>query len=86
MTDGVRGRALIININNFSHPELERKGSEEDYKNLHRLFKDLRFDIVKTRKDLTDLTASVGNSFFSESYSLEITILSEYIERRIKLK
>ena len=73
MTDGVRGRALIININNFSHPELERKGSEEDYKKLQRLFKDLRFGIVKTRKDLTDLTASVGNSFFEKMFSLELT-------------
>ena len=73
MTDGVRGRALIINIHNLDHPELERKGSEEDYKNLQRLFKDLRFGIVKTRKDLTDLTASVGNSFFEKMFSLELT-------------
>ena len=66
MSEGVRGRALIININNFNHPDLERKGSEEDYKNLVRLFKDLRFHIVKTRNDLTDLTASVGNSYLQK--------------------
>ena len=66
MSEGVRGRALIININNFNHPDLERKGSEEDYKNLQRLFKDLRFHIVKTRNDLTDLTASVGNSYLQK--------------------
>ena len=66
MSEGVRGRALIININNFNHPDQERKGSEEDYKNLVRLFKDLKFDIVKTRNDLTDLTASVGNSYLQK--------------------
>ena len=61
MSEGVRGRALIINIKNFNHPQLERKGSEEDYKNLVRLFQELRFDIVKTKKDHTDLTALVSN-------------------------
>ena len=62
MSDGVRGRALIINIKNFNHPDLERKGSEEDYKNLVRLFTDLKFDVLKRKKGYTDLTALVSNS------------------------
>ena len=62
MSDGVRGKALIINIKNFNDPQLERKGSEEDYKNLVRLFTDLKFDVLKRKKDHTDLTALVSNS------------------------
>ena len=62
MSDGVRGKALIINIKNFNDPQLERKGSEEDYKNLVRLFTDLKFDVLKRKKGHTDLTALVSNS------------------------
>ena len=60
MSPAVRGRAMIININTFSQTGQVRTGSEIDYSNLARLFKDLKFDLVKTKKELTDLTAQVG--------------------------
>ena len=61
MSDPNRGRVMIINIMNFNNTELykRRTGSDVDYKNLVKLFKDLRFDIVKSEKDLTDLTSEV---------------------------
>ena len=61
MTDAIRGRVMIINIMNFNNSDLYKKrtGSDVDYKNLVKLFKDLRFDIVKSEKDLTDLTEEV---------------------------
>ena len=59
MTEDCRGRVLIININKFNKTGKERTGSQVDYDNLSRLFKDLRFDIVKSEKELTDLTAQV---------------------------
>ena len=61
MTDAIRGRVMIINIMNFNNTALYKKRTESDvdYKNLVKLFKDLRFDIVKSEKDLTDLTAEV---------------------------
>ena len=58
MSNNVRGRALIININKFNNGK-ERTGSTVDYDNISKLFKDLRFDIVKSQKELTDLTAQV---------------------------
>ena len=58
MSSPVRGRAMIIN-NRFFSSRRDRAGSEVDYKNLQRLFKDLRFDIVKTEMSFTDLTAQV---------------------------
>ena len=61
MSCSVRGRALIINIMNFNNTELykQRTGSDVDYRNIARLFKDLRFEIVKCQRELTDLTAEV---------------------------
>ena len=63
MTNVVRGRVLIINIMNFRNPGPEkytkRTGSDVDYRNLCRMFKDLRFDVAKTQAQLTDLTAEV---------------------------
>jgi len=38
-----------------------RLGSEVDYENLKLLFKHLRYDLVKTQEELSDLTAEVGN-------------------------
>ena len=66
MSPGIRGRAMIININTFSQTGHVRTGSEIDYSNLARLFKDLKFELVKTKKELTDLTAQVGAK---DSYS-----------------
>ena len=61
MTDAIRGRVMIINIMNFNNSDLYKKrtGSDVDYKNLVKLFKDLRFDIVKSEEDLRDLTEKV---------------------------
>ena len=59
MSDGVRGRVLIININNFSYTRKVRQGSQIDYSNLRQLFRDLKFEIVKSENALTDLTAQV---------------------------
>ena len=59
MSDKVRGRALIININKFKNTSEERGGSDVDYDNISQLFKDLWFDVVKTQEQLTDLSAQV---------------------------
>ena len=61
MSDAVRGRVLIINIYTILEGTryTTRTGSDADYRNLSRLFKDLKFDIVKEEKHLTDLTAQV---------------------------
>ena len=61
MSDAVRGRVLIINIYTILEGtrHTTRTGSDADYRNLSRLFKDLKFDIVKEEKHLTDLTAQV---------------------------
>ena len=58
MSESVRGRALIINIHTF-HNGMVRESSDVDYINISRLFKDLLFDIVKSLRELTDLTAEV---------------------------
>ncbi|XP_067947674.1 malignant fibrous histiocytoma-amplified sequence 1 homolog [Watersipora subatra] len=57
LADRERGRALIINIMNFANSKESRLGSDVDYKNLSKLFKDLRLTLVKTEEKLTDLTA-----------------------------
>ena len=62
MSDGVRGRVLIFNIKTFrvnGEPSPGRPGSEVDYSNLSRLFRAMKFDVVKSEKELTDLTAEV---------------------------
>ena len=62
MSDAVRGRVLIINIYTVlegTREEIHRTGSDVDYRNLSRLFKDLKFDIVKEEGHLTNLTAQV---------------------------
>ena len=58
MSEGCRGRALIINIHNF-HDGVVRESSDIDYSNICRLLKDLMFDIVKLQEELTNLTAEV---------------------------
>ena len=60
MSPAIRGRVLIINIKDFSGTDQSRLGSDVDYHNLSTLFKDLRFEIVKSQTELTDLTAEVG--------------------------
>ena len=62
MSSPFRGRAMIIN-NRFFSSRRDRAGSEVDYKNLQRLFRTLRFEMVKPEKSLTDLTAQVVSSF-----------------------
>jgi len=64
MSDPIRGRAIIINNNMFYEGGKlinTRLGSEVDYENLKLLFKHLRYDLVKTQEELSDLTAEVGN-------------------------
>ena len=65
---------MVININTFSQTRQVRTGSEIDYDNLKGLFKDLKFDLVKTKKDLTDLTAQVSanNSYSTATTNGEI--------------
>ena len=60
MSSKPKGRVLIININNFNQKLPQRDGSHVDYNNLKRLFKEMRFDVVRKEIDLTDLTAQVG--------------------------
>ena len=62
MSSRPKGRVLIININNFNQNLPQRDGSHADYNNLKRLFKEMRFDVVRKEIDLTDLTAQVGLS------------------------
>ena len=61
MSDKVRGRILIINTRKLvkDGQPTERSGSDVDYSNIRRLFEDLKFDIVKSEDDLTNLTARV---------------------------
>ena len=61
MSGKVRGRILIINTRTIlvdGHPT-ERSGSDVDYRNIRRLFKDLRFKIAKSEQELTNLSAQV---------------------------
>ena len=61
MSGKVRGRILIINTTHLEKcgQTTERSGSDVDYSNIRRLFEDLKFDIVKSEDDLTNLTARV---------------------------
>jgi len=64
MSDPVRGRAMIINIENFYKdgrhlPKLTREGSYLDYQNIRRLFQDMAFDIVKKDEEMSDLCKNV---------------------------
>ena len=61
MSDEVRGRVMIINMEKIMEGSSlrERLASEYDYANLSNLFKDLGFEIVKTQDELTNLTARV---------------------------
>ena len=61
MSDEVRGRVMIINMEKIMEGSSlrERLASEYDYVNLSNLFKDLGFDIIKTQDELTNLTAQV---------------------------
>ena len=65
MSPAIRGRALIINTMHFYGTDQSRLGSDVDYHNLSTLFKDLRFEIVKSQTELTDLTAEVGLAVIS---------------------
>ena len=61
MSDDVRGRVMIINMETIMQgfSPRERLASEYDYVNLKTLFEDLGFEIVKTQDELTNLTAQV---------------------------
>ena len=67
MSDEVRGRVMIINMETImtGSSRRERLASEYDYLNLSNLFKDLGFDIVKTQDELTNLTARVCLTSYS---------------------
>ena len=71
MSDGVRGRVMIINMETIMQgsSRRERLASEYDYVNLKTLFEDLEFEIVKTQDELTNLTAPVCLT----SYGITIT-------------
>lgn len=66
MSNGIRGRALIINISNTKNP---RPGSEVDYDSLTKLFGDLNFDISDMSRQDAGWNARVSFSsfYFSES-------------------
>ena len=65
ISDKVRGRVLIFNTMTMTRDGqyTERRGSDRDYSNICRLFKDLKFHIVKSEPELTNLTAQVGLTF-----------------------
>ena len=65
MSDKVRGRVLIFNTMTMRRDGqyTERRGSDRDYSNICRLFKDLKFHIAKSESELTNLTAQVGLTF-----------------------
>ena len=67
MSDEVRGRVMIINMEKIMEGSSlrERLASEYDYVNLSNLFKDLEFEIVKTQDELTNLTARVCLTSYS---------------------
>ena len=64
MSSPIRGRVLIINFKGFSRNRELKDGSEVDCENISRLFKDLNFDIVKTQKELTNLSSQVSRSLY----------------------
>lgn len=54
MSEGIRGRALIINIENFNgeNPlQLRRKGSGIDVENLEYMLRSLGFEIAQVVED-----------------------------------
>ena len=56
MSSGKRGRALIINIENFlgaNALQLRRKGSSMDVKNLKYMFQSLDFELAEVQENLT---------------------------------
>ena len=57
MSDGIRGRIMIINITTAAGST--REGSKVDYHNISKLFQEMRFDLVKSEQELSDLTAEV---------------------------
>lgn len=59
MSRPIRGRALIINIENFSGKQgksLQRKGSTEDVYNMRQMLDAFKFDVDVKQ----DITAQVG--------------------------
>lgn len=59
MSRPIRGRALIINIENFSGKKgksLQRKGSTEDVYNMRQMLDAFKFDVDVKQ----DITAQVG--------------------------
>ena len=70
MSDKVRGRVLIFNTMTLRRDGhyTERSGSDRDYSNICRLFKDLKFHIVKSEPELTNLTAQVVFIFFKTGF------------------
>jgi len=57
-----RGKALIINNNNFAErPDLCREGSDADVENMSLMLKSLKFD-VETHTDLTAEVCCYGDS------------------------
>ena len=73
MSDKVRGRVLIFNTMTMIRDGqyTERRGSDRDYSNICRLFKDLKFHIVKSEPELTDLTAQVVFVFSKLVFTFE---------------
>ena len=67
MSDGVRGRALIINVCSVKkgNQYTARVGSHVDYENVSNLFGQLGFDIVKRGQLPAHLTAQVPLSCVS---------------------
>lgn len=91
MSEGIRGRALIINIREFRGADGEinhkytRFGSEYDYDNLEKMFRGLGFDIVGNKDTTTNLTFEVV-LFLQEFVKMEIsqnnpTLLTFYKRR-----
>ena len=73
MSDSCRGRALIIDINAFyDNGRLSdvREGSEVDYYNISKLLTDLRFKLVKSQSELSNLNAGVRLALLAIVYSL----------------
>ena len=59
MSSPIRGRALIINNHLFMDPEMNRKGSDVDVKNMTRMLKEFKFEISETTVGRHNLSAEV---------------------------
>ena len=68
MSEGVRGRALIINI------EKRRAGSKVDNSNLNRLFHEMGFIIAKSQQELTNLSTQVLFIYYTSCVSHYINV------------